>query len=74
MNDKSFYADDPAPGTERLHVVKCIICGAAHMSRTSMCDTCREKSIEIGMAVLLLQTKENVNEMIIGDIKIERLK
>lgn len=74
MTDKSFFTDDPAPGTERLHVVKCIICGAAHMSRTRLCDTCREKSIEIGMAVLLLQTKEGVNEMIIDEIKIERLK
>ena len=66
-------SDDPAPGTERLHVSICQICGASHMSRTGLCDACQRECMEIGKAFRLIETRECVKEVIVNGIKIERM-
>ena len=51
MNHVCTY--EPEPGTERVHCLKCQICGARHMSRTRLCDACARQCMELGRGIML---------------------
>jgi hypothetical protein len=41
--------------TPQVHMAKCQACGAAMLSRTGLCESCRTKAFELGKNILLNQ-------------------